>query len=150
MPPRSHEKARVRVTVVASLDSQNNLLEYWWSATPERLRLKNPDTINGNVTVTWEIKGVRLEGNQSIGNFGWDHGGTRQHNGVSMNNDAMVGPVWDDACGTPKKSSSGNTYSLTVTPQHPPGGNERFKYSLFLKVHGKTIVLDPEVEYDEE
>lgn len=153
MPRRSHKKARVRVTVIAALDANNvdangneAILEYWWSTTPEWILLQNPDKINEDVTVEWEIRGKRLEDNKNISNFGWDDGGGTE--GVSMNKDVDSGPVWDDAWGVPKKS--GQRYSLTVTANTPPTVGQPFKYSLFVKVEGKTIVLDPEVEYDPE
>jgi hypothetical protein len=87
-----------------------------------------------------------LKENKGLSGLDWD-------GPVVMNKDGAGGNVWDDAWGTPGFSSNQPTKSsvcrLTLKPNAPPSGGS-YKYSIYLKIGGTRVVIDPEVEFEAE
>ena len=139
-----YNNVRVRVTVVAALDKYGTVLDWWWAVTPHKVPLRNPKKINKDVKVSWQIKGVSL-GPGPRATLDWDDD---TQEGIKMDKTGAKGHPWDDAWGTPE--SKGKRYRLTVEPTTPPDGKKSFGYSIFLKLNGQSIQIDPELEYDGE
>lgn len=144
MKPK-HEKARLQVEVVAALDDNDAVQEYWWAVIPSRVYLDNPGKSKKQVTVTWSLNGKKLKKNEGL-DINWD-------GPVEMNKDGLKGDVWDDAWGkpafttnNPKKNS---VCTLTLKPGTPPAAGT-YKYTVFLKINGTRVVIDPEVEFEPE